>query len=69
MSNNRRFVPETTTSKASDAKFVELGKMNKRDRYKLNNNKRNTWSINPVSRVKPSGKVYNRKKVTDNGND
>lgn len=48
MSLNRRFVPET--------------KMSKRDRSALNKQNRNTWPMNPITRVKPSDKLYNRKK-------
>lgn len=51
MSNNRRFVPET--------------KMSKRSRADLNKQNRNTWTINPVSRVKDSAKLYNRKRKTN----
>jgi len=52
MSNNRRFVPET--------------KMNKQSRKDINKQNRNMWTINPVSRVKESGKLYNRKKKANN---
>ena len=52
MSNNRRFVPET--------------KMSKRDRSAINKQSRNTWTVNPITRVKPSAKIYSRKKVNNN---
>ena len=42
--------------------FVPYQKMNKRQRAVLDKQKRNTWEFSPVSRVKASKKLYNRKK-------
>jgi len=43
-------------------KFISYDKMSKRERSALDKQKRNIWTVNPIPRVKPSGKVYNRKK-------
>lgn len=40
---------------------MSLSKMSKKERKKLNAQKRVTWDFSPVSRVKPSKKVYSRK--------
>ena len=42
--------------------FIPRMKLNKRQRAALDKQKRNTWEISPVSRVKTSRKVYSRKK-------
>ncbi len=42
--------------------MVSKSKMSKKARAELNKQKRVTWAFSPVSRVKPSGKIYNRKK-------
>ena len=44
-------------------KFVSEEKMSKRERSALNKKRRATWDFKPVTRVKPSGKIYNRKKA------
>lgn len=44
-------------------KFVSRDKMSKKDRKELDNQKRNTWgSTNPVTRVQPNKKAYDRKR-------
>jgi hypothetical protein len=45
-------------------KFVEYGKMSKKEQKKLNAEKRNLWSASPVTKVVPNKKAYNRKKVS-----
>lgn len=43
-------------------KFVSRDKMSKKDRKELDSQKRNTWgSTNPVTRVQPNKKAYDRK--------
>lgn len=42
--------------------MISKSKMSKKARRKLDKQKRVTWEFSPVSRVKPSGKIYNRKK-------
>lgn len=37
-------------------------KMSKRARRKLDASQRRTWPIPPVTRLKPSGKLYSRKR-------
>ena len=44
-------------------KFVEYSKMSKKRQKEENSKKRNTWACSPVTRVVPSKKIYNRKKV------
>lgn len=44
--------------------MISKSKMSKKAQKELNNQKRVTWGFSPVSRVKPSKKIYNRKKVT-----
>lgn len=43
--------------------FVSESKMSKRQKAALNKQKRNTWDFSPITRVKPSKKIYDRKKV------
>ena len=43
--------------------MISKNKMSKRARRELDNQKRTTWGFSPVSRVKPSKKVYNRKRM------
>ena len=43
--------------------FIPMEKMNKRQRAALNKQRRQTWDFKPITRVKPSAKVYNRKKA------
>ena len=43
--------------------FVPYEKMSKKDKAALNKQKRTEWGFSPVTRVKPSKKVYNRKRV------
>lgn len=44
--------------------MISKSKMSKKAQKELNSQKRVTWGFSPVSRVKPSKKIYNRKKVT-----
>ena len=43
--------------------MVSYNKMSKKQRKEINNQRRTEWNFSPVTRVKPSAKVYNRKKV------
>lgn len=43
--------------------FVSKDKLSKKARKWLNAQKRVTWDFSPVSRIKPSKKVYNRKRL------
>lgn len=42
--------------------MIPKNKMSKKARAKLNKAKRETWNMSPVTRVKPSKKVYDRKR-------
>ena len=42
--------------------MISKSKMSKKARRELDNQKRVTWEFSPVSRVKPSGKLYSRKR-------
>ena len=45
-------------------KYVMFEKRSKKEQRRINAEKRGTWHVfNPVSRVVPSGKAYNRKKT------
>ena len=47
------------------AKFIAYEKLSKKEQKKLNAEKRKTWGdIKPITKVKPSAKLYNRKKKT-----
>ena len=47
----------------TEDKFVSRDKMSKKDRKELDNQKRNTWgNTNPVTRVQPNKKAYDRKR-------
>jgi hypothetical protein len=51
-------------------KFITRKKMNKNARRKLDRARRNTWGmISPITQKIESKKVYNRKKVRQEGND
>ena len=43
--------------------MTSRSKLSKKERSKLDREKRVTWSFSPVSRVKQSKKVYNRKRL------
>lgn len=43
--------------------FVPAEKMSKKKRKELNSAKRTEWAFSPVTRVKPSKKIYNRKRL------
>ena len=44
-------------------KFIEYKKLSKKKQKEINAERRKTWGgIKPISKVKPSAKVYNRKK-------
>ncbi len=48
------------------AKFIAYEKLSKKEQKKLNAEKRKTWGdIKPITKVKPSAKLYNRKKKQD----
>ena len=42
--------------------MISKSKMSKKARRELNKQKRVTWEFSPVSRIKMSKKVYNRKR-------
>lgn len=42
--------------------MISKNKMSKKAQKELDKVKRVTWAFSPVSRVKPSKKIYNRKK-------
>lgn len=43
-------------------KVISRDKMSKKAQRELARQKRNTWPVSPITRVKESGKVYSRKK-------
>lgn len=43
--------------------FIAEDKMSKKQRAEINKAQRIQWEFKPVTRVKPSAKVYNRKKL------
>ena len=45
--------------------MIPKNKMSKKARKELNDQKRVTWDFSPVTRVKPSKKIYNRKENTN----
>ena len=50
-------------------KFVAYEKLSKKKQKELNKAKRGTWGVmSPITKVKPSAKVYNRKKKQDLSN-
>ena len=50
-------------------KFVAYEKLSKKKQKELNKAKRGTWGVmSPITKVKPSAKVYSRKKKQDLGN-
>ena len=44
-------------------KFISLNKLSAKKRKATISANRRTWGFNPVTRVKPSGKTYNRKRT------
>lgn len=42
--------------------MISKNKMSKKARKELNKQKRVTWEFSPVSRIKPSRKIYDRKR-------
>lgn len=46
------------------AKFIPKAKLSKKAQKALNNEKRVTWEMNPVTRKTESKKLYTRKKKT-----
>ncbi len=45
-------------------RFIEYEKLSKKKQKEINNAKRGTWgNIKPVTKVKPSAKVYNRNRM------
>ena len=45
--------------------MISKSKMSKKARRELNNQQRVTWDFSPVTRVKESKKVYNRKRLRE----
>lgn len=51
------------TDSLKEDKFVSRDKMSKKDKKELDSQKRNTWgNTNPVTRVQPNKKAYDRKR-------
>ena len=47
-------------------KFIAYEKLSKKEQKELNAEKRKTWGdVKPITKVKPSAKLYNRKKKQD----
>lgn len=47
-------------------KFIAYEKLSKKEQKKLNSAKRGSWGlVKPITKVKESAKVYNRKKKQD----
>ena len=43
--------------------MISKSKMSKKERAKLDREKRVIWEFSPVTRIKPSKKIYNRKRI------
>lgn len=43
-------------------KYIPMRKLSKRARNEINSRDRNVWNINPVTRIVPNKKAYNRRK-------
>ena len=43
-------------------KFIPYEKLSKKEKKRRNAEQRSAWNFAPTSRIKPSGKIYNRKK-------
>ena len=43
--------------------FVSYEKMSKKNKAGVDKQSRREWNFSPITRVKPSAKVYNRKKL------
>lgn len=43
--------------------MVPREKMSRKARKELDRKKRNTWTVNPVTRVRESGKAYDRNRA------
>ena len=41
--------------------MIQKSKMSKKAQREMNNQKRVSWNFSPVTRVKPSAKIYSRK--------
>ena len=51
-------------------KFVPYAKMSKKQKKEADRARRNTWGpLDPVTRVKKSGKLYDRKRARERGED
>ena len=47
-------------------KFIAYEKLSKKEQKKLNSAKRGSWGlVKPITKVKESAKIYNRKKKQD----
>lgn len=42
--------------------MIPREKMSRKARREMDAGKRNVWTVNPVTRIRESGKVYDRKK-------
>lgn len=45
--------------------MITKSKMSKKAQKKFNSQKRVTWDFSPITRVKPSKKIYSRKRRND----
>lgn len=45
--------------------MITKSKMSKKAQKELNSQKRVTWDFSPITRVKPSKKIYSRKRRND----
>ena len=48
-----------------DGKFIFYEHMNKKQRAVLDRQRRTVWNVKPVTKVVPSKKIYNRKRLRD----
>ena len=44
--------------------FISKDKLSKKAKRELDNSRRKVWDFKPVTRVKPSAKAYNRKRLS-----
>lgn len=47
--------------------MISYNKMSKKAKREYDKQKRTTWAFSPVSRIKPSKKIYNRKAAASVG--
>jgi len=52
--------------RGDELKMILFNKLSKKKQKEINKKHRTFWLINPTPRIKPSGKVYDRKKRKNN---